>query len=205
MVIRWPGVIKPGTVKKELFAALDWLPTLVEIAGGPKGNDLKAQIEKGAVSQASSRPPWTASTRSPISPANRTCRRATISSTTREPRRPRFATRTGRCTTRWAQSGAAGWFNPLISYHFTLVQNIKRDPFEQMVVPGEGKSLNGRRRSTRCTEYRLHLQLELLPIGQQLWEQHLMTYQTFPPMQAPETYDLSGILREMQKAGHASD
>jgi arylsulfatase A-like enzyme len=34
MVIRWPGVIKPGTVKKEMFASLDWLPTLVNIAGG---------------------------------------------------------------------------------------------------------------------------------------------------------------------------
>src|SRR5262245_5994222 len=31
-----------------MFASLDWLPTLVEIAGGPKGNDLKGQIEKGA-------------------------------------------------------------------------------------------------------------------------------------------------------------
>ena len=46
-VVRWPGHIKPGTVKNQLFAALDWLPTLVEIAGGPKGNDLKKQIEAG--------------------------------------------------------------------------------------------------------------------------------------------------------------
>src|SRR5262249_44983797 len=46
-VIRWPGHIKPGTVFKEMFASLDWVPTLVEIAGGPKGNELKAQIEKG--------------------------------------------------------------------------------------------------------------------------------------------------------------
>src|SRR6478735_1531993 len=46
-VVRWPGHIKPGTVKNQLFAALDWVPTLVEIAGGPKGNDLKKQIEGG--------------------------------------------------------------------------------------------------------------------------------------------------------------
>ncbi len=37
LLIRWPGVIKPGTVKNEMFASLDWLPTLVEIAGGPEG------------------------------------------------------------------------------------------------------------------------------------------------------------------------
>ena len=47
LVVRWPGHIKPGTVKTQLFAALDWLPTLVEIAGGPKGDGLKTQIEAG--------------------------------------------------------------------------------------------------------------------------------------------------------------
>src|SRR6187399_3162921 len=46
-VIRWPGVVRPGTVKNEMFAALDWLPTLVEIAGGPKGDALKQRIEGG--------------------------------------------------------------------------------------------------------------------------------------------------------------
>src|SRR4029079_15682379 len=47
-VARWPGHIKPGIILDDIFASLDWLPTLVEIAGGPKGNELKAQIEKGA-------------------------------------------------------------------------------------------------------------------------------------------------------------
>ncbi|MGB7914577.1 MAG: sulfatase-like hydrolase/transferase, partial [Rhodomicrobium sp.] len=47
LVVRWPGHIKPGTIHNQLFAALDWLPTLVDIAGGPKGDDLKKQIEAG--------------------------------------------------------------------------------------------------------------------------------------------------------------
>ena len=34
-IIRWPGHIKPGTVLNEMFTALDWVPTFVEIAGGP--------------------------------------------------------------------------------------------------------------------------------------------------------------------------
>src|SRR3954464_165265 len=46
-VVRWPGHIKPGTVRNQLFAALDWLPTLVDIAGGAKGDALKNQIEAG--------------------------------------------------------------------------------------------------------------------------------------------------------------
>ena len=47
-VIRWPGHIKPGTVLNDIFSSLDWVPTFVEIAGGPKGDGLKKQIEKGS-------------------------------------------------------------------------------------------------------------------------------------------------------------
>jgi arylsulfatase A-like enzyme len=46
-VIRWPGHIKPGTVLDDIFASLDWLSTFVDIAGGPKGDGLKKQIEAG--------------------------------------------------------------------------------------------------------------------------------------------------------------
>ncbi len=47
LVVRWPGHIKPGTVKNQIFASLDWLPTFVDIAGGPTGDGLKKQIEAG--------------------------------------------------------------------------------------------------------------------------------------------------------------
>ena len=38
----------------------------------------------------------------------------------------------------------------------------------------------------------------MLPIGQQLWEEELLSYQKFPPLQAPETYNLTQILTEMR-------
>ena len=25
-LVRWPGVIRPGTIKNDIFASLDWLP-----------------------------------------------------------------------------------------------------------------------------------------------------------------------------------
>ena len=46
-VIRWPGHIKPGTIKSEIFASLDWLPTFVEIAGGPKGRRAEKADREG--------------------------------------------------------------------------------------------------------------------------------------------------------------
>ena len=41
------------------------------------------------------------------------------------------------------------------------------------------------------------------PIGQQLWLNELESYNTFPPLQAPETYNLSGILAEVKKANES--
>ena len=38
-----------------------------------------------------------------------------------------------------SQPGAEGWIMPLIPFHWTLVQNIKRDPFEQSVGRGSAK------------------------------------------------------------------
>ena len=35
MIVRWPGVIKPGTVVNEIFSQEDWLPTLLAAAGEP--------------------------------------------------------------------------------------------------------------------------------------------------------------------------
>ena len=85
LVIRWPGHIKPGTVKNEIFASLDWLPTFVDIAGGPKGNELK-QADRGRASiPASSRPRSTASTSVDYLKASRKSRRAIPSSTIQAP------------------------------------------------------------------------------------------------------------------------
>lgn len=43
-LIRWPGVIEPGTISNEIISHLDWLPTLVAIAGDP---DIKEKLLKG--------------------------------------------------------------------------------------------------------------------------------------------------------------
>ena len=43
-MIRWPGVIKPGTVSNEILSHLDWLPTLLAVAGEP---NIKEKLLKG--------------------------------------------------------------------------------------------------------------------------------------------------------------
>ena len=43
-LVRWPGVVKPGTVINDIFSGEDWLPTFLAGAGVP---DIKEKLMKG--------------------------------------------------------------------------------------------------------------------------------------------------------------
>jgi arylsulfatase A-like enzyme len=43
-LVRWPGVVKPGTVFNGIFAHNDWMPTFLAAAGDP---DVKKKLLKG--------------------------------------------------------------------------------------------------------------------------------------------------------------
>jgi arylsulfatase len=203
MLVRWPGHIRAGVWTNQMFAALDWLPTLVEIAGGPKGDDLKKQIEQGGYSGI------VKTTLDGINQAD------FLLGKTEKSSRDHFFFYSGATPSavrykNWkmyynmSQPGPAGWILPLIPFHFTLVQNIKRDPFEQAVGVDQktamsvGGSLGG---PVTAFQY----DWNMLPIGQQLWLKELESYNAFPPLQAPATYNLSAILDQMKRARHASE
>jgi len=197
-VIRWPGVIKPGTVKNQLFAALDWLPTFVDIAGGPKGDGLKKQIEAGQS------PGIVKTTLDGVD------QRDYLEGKSEKSARDYFFYYSGSTPSavrykNWkmyytmSQSGPGGWLMPLVSYHFTLVQNIKRDPFEQAVTL-DGKTALGVGGALASPSTAYLYDWNILPIGQQLWLKELESYNTFPPLQAAESYNLSGILAQVKKA-----
>jgi arylsulfatase len=202
-VVRWPGHIKPGTVHTQLFAALDWLPTLVEIAGGPKGNDLKKQIEAGKY------PGIVKTTLDGFNQldyltgkSEKSARDYFFYFSGPTPSAVRF--KNWKMYYNMAQSGAAGWVMPLIPYHFTLVQNIKRDPFEQFVT-NDGKSAMNWGGSLAAPSTAYIYDWNILPIGQMLWYNELMSYKTFPPMQTPASWNLDQILEQIKRANHASD
>jgi len=44
MLVRWPGVVKPGTIINDIFSQEDWMPTLLAAAGVP---DVVDQLQKG--------------------------------------------------------------------------------------------------------------------------------------------------------------
>jgi arylsulfatase A-like enzyme len=203
MVVRWPGHIKPGTVKNQLFAALDWVPTLVDIAGGQKGDGLKQQIEAGQY------PGIVKTTLDGVDQrdylegsSEKSARNVFFYFSGSTPSAVRY--KNWKMYYTMSQPGPAGWIMPLIPFHFTLVQNIKRDPFEQNVGIDQKSALSlGGALGSPSTAFLYDW--NLLPIGQQLWLEHLSSYEKFPPLQAPESYNLSQVLDQVKKGTHASD
>ena len=202
LVVRWPGHIKPGTIKNQIFASLDWLPTLVDTAGGAKGDELNKQIMAGKY-------PGIVKTmldgvnQIDYLKASRRSRRVTPSSTTRTRHRRRCGTRTGRCTTPCRPpTRPARWWRrrPMAGPWWTTSSAIRSRSRAGWTI--QNPSCNGGALAAPMTAYLYDW--NMLPLGQLLWEKELMSYKTFPPLQAPETYNLDGILAEMKKSGHPS-
>ena len=185
LVIRWPGVIKPNTIKNQMFASLDWLPTFVEIAGGAKGDNLNKQIQAGQ---------YPGIVKTMLDGVNQT---DYLTGKSEKSARDTFFYYTG------AQPSAVRYKNWKFYYtmvptanpadalvgaqtfHWSLVDNIKRDPFEMSTGETQG-TLFGMAGALAGPVTAYIYDWNLLPIGQQLWLKELETYSAFPPLQSPE-------------------
>jgi arylsulfatase A-like enzyme len=204
-VVRWPGVIKPGTVKNEMFSALDWVPTLVEIAGGPKGDGLKQRIESGQY------PGIVKTTLDGVNQveylsgkSDKSAREHFLYYSGKEPSAVRY--KNWKMYFAMVSDSPAGFVSGVLPYHWTQVVNIKRDPFETS-VGSQQKTLFGMGGAIASPSTAYVYDWNMLPIGQQLWLMHLETFVKFPPLQNPASYNLEQVMlqvREMKTAGHAS-
>jgi arylsulfatase len=202
MVVRWPGHIKPGTVKNQLFASLDWLPTFVDIAGGPKGNDLKKQLEVGKY------PGIVKTTLDGVNQrdylegkSDKSAREVFFYYSGTTPSAVRY--KNWKMYYTMTQESAVGWILPLTSFHFTLVNNIKRDPFEQAI--GENvKSAAWAQGALAAPMTAYIYDWNILPIGQLLWLKELESYKVFPPMQIAASYNLDQVIEQIKAAGSRS-
>jgi arylsulfatase A-like enzyme len=203
MVVRWPGHIKPGTVKSQLFASLDWVPTLVDIAGGPKSDGLKKQIEAGRY------PGIVKTTLDGVNQrdylegnSDKSARDVFFYYTGPKPSAVRYKN--------WKMYYTMVGTSPVAamagsqSYAWTMVDNIKRDPFEIAGGLDDVKTALqlGGALAAPVTSYLYDW--NMLPLGQLLWLKELETYKEFPPLQSPESYNLDQVVAEMKSAKTAS-
>ena len=78
------------------------------------------------------------------------------------------------------------------------MQNIKRDPFEQAVGEEQKSvlSVGGALASPRTA---FLYNWNMLPVGQQLWLEDLRSYEKFPPLQSPESYNLTQVMQQVKE------
>ena len=197
MMARWPGHIKPGTTNDQIFSMLDWLPTLVDIAGGPKGDGLKKEIEAGKYPGILKTTLDGFDQLAYLEGKGDSARDHLFYYSGTHPSAVRY--KNWKFYYAMAPSNATGGLMGVQTYHWTQVDNIKRDPFEiavgqdQLTLLGMGGAL-----AAPSTAY--IYDWNLLPIGQMLWMKELMTYKKFPALQTPSSYNLDQIITAMQEA-----
>jgi arylsulfatase len=196
LVVRWPGHIAPGTVKDQMFSALDWLPTLVDIAGGAKGDALKKQIEAGQYPGILKTTLDGVDQRDYLEGKADSARDTFFYYTGPRPSAVRYKnwkfyyTMVGTCPA----CGLTG----ATTYSWTQIANIMRDPFE-ISVGDDVKTLFGAAGALAAPSTAYVYDWNLLPIGQALWLKELESYIPFPPLQDPASYNLSSVIQEVKK------
>ena len=196
-VIRWPGQIKPGTVLDDIFASYDWLPTFVEIAGGAKGNDLNKQLMEG-------RYPGIVKTK--LQGVNQL---DYLTGKSEKSARDHFFYYGGPVPSavrykNWkiyfamASEAATGGLMGVHTFHWPLVNNIKRDPFEGS-VGFQPSSLMGQSGALAGPVTAYIYDWNIIPVGQALWLKELESYGPFPALQSPASYSLAQVLTEVKE------
>ena len=195
MVIRWPGVIRPGTVKNEMFASLDWLPTLVEIAGGPKGDGLKQRVEAGYPGLVKTTLDGVNQIDYLSGKSEKSARDHFLYYSGKEPSAVRY--KNWKMYFAMVSDAPSGFIAGVQPYHWTQVVNIKRDPFETS-IGSQYKTLFGMGGALASPSTAYVYDWNMLPIGQALWLKELETYINFPPLQDPASYNLEQVMQQVK-------
>ncbi len=185
-MIRWPGVIKPGTEINDVVSHEDWVPTLVAAAGEP---NVKAKLLTG------------------YEAAGKTFKvhldgydlRPLLDGSGATPRKEFFywtddGNLAGLRYDRWKlvflEQKAVGfkvWSQPLVPLRVPLIEDLRGDPFERAV--GE---------AVVYEDWLLNRAFLLVP-AQAFVAAHLQTYVAFPPRQKAGTFTLDQVLQKLQE------
>ena len=189
--IRWPGVIKSGTVSNETFSHTDMLPTLVAAAGEP---DIVGKLKKGHKA------------------GNKTFKvhidgfnlLPFLKGEVNENPRKGFlywsddgdlmALRVGNMKATFMEQRARGldvWREPLVPLRVPFLHNLRSDPFER-----------GNEDGTLFYQKWMADRAFLLVPAQAIVGEFLRTFEQFPPRQKPASFSINQAL---EKARHAHE
>jgi arylsulfatase len=186
--IRWPGVLKPGTVSNEMFSHTDMLPTLAAAAGDP---DVVEKLKKGYKS------------------GNKTFKvhidgynlLPFLKGEVKENPRKGFlywsddgdlmALRVGNWKVEFLQQRAHGfdvWREPMVALRAPNLYNLRTDPFERASEDA----------SVFYAKWMADRTFLLVP-AQAIVGEFLKTFQEFPPRQKPASFSIDQALEKARQ------
>jgi arylsulfatase len=182
--IRWPGVIKPGTVHNDIFAHEDMLPTLVSAAGDP---DVKEKLKKGMKV-------GDKQFKVHLDGYNIT---DALAGKSASPRREFFyfnddGSLVGLRYDQWKivfaeqrEHGMNVWEEPFVALRLPKLFNLRSDPFE--TADHEGMDYE---------RWRVEHLFVMVP-AQEYVGKFLSTFKEFPPSQKPGSFSIEGALEAL--------
>jgi len=188
-MVRWPGHIKPGTVSNEIVAHLDWLPTLLAIAGD---TDVKDKLLKGyKVGDTTYKVHLDGDNLVPY----------LTGQTQKSPRESFIYINddqqvTGLRYDNWklvfmeqrAQGTMRIWAEPFVSLRVPKIFNLRTDPYERADV-------------TSNTYYDYLLDHAFLFVPAQAYVgQFLMTFKDYPQRQKAASFNLDEVLEKLKES-----
>lgn len=183
-MVRWPGLVKPGTEINDVFSSEDWMQTLLAAVGE---TDLKAKLLKGA-----SFGPKTFKVH-----LDGYDQRELLKNGTGSARKEFFywtddGGLAGLRYDKWKLAfmeqrshGFDVWQDPMVTLRVPKLFDLKADPFERADKEGMGY---GRWRIDRI--------YSLVP-AQVYVKRFLQTMVEFPPRQKPGSFNLQGVLDKL--------
>lgn len=185
-MIRWPGVVKPGTEINDIVSHEDWVPTLVAAAGEPA---IKEKLLAG----------YQASGKNFKVHLDGYDQRNLLAGTGPSERKEFFywtddGNLAGLRYDRWKllfleqrAEGLDVWQDPLVPLRLPKLIDLRADPFE--IAQHE---------AGEYAKWRVERAFLLVP-AQAFVGQHLATYQQFPPRQKPGSFALDQVLQKLQE------
>lgn len=189
-VVRWPGVVQPGSVSNEIVHHMDWLPTFVEIAGNPQ---VKQQLLDGQVRAIDRKYKVHLDGYSLVPYLSGKQKQG--------PRKEIFyfsddgdltALRYQDWKLIFMEQRVPGtlkvWSEPFIPLRIPLIFNLRRDPLEQANIT-----------SNTYYDWLLDRAYLLVP-AQQYVGQFLATFQDYPPRQKAASFSLDQVMEQLSEA-----
>ena len=188
-MVRWPGVIKPGTVSNEIISHLDWLPTFIAAAGE---GEIKEKLLRGH--QAGRKTFKVHLDGYNFLPH--------LSGAAKAPRVEYFyfsddgdlmAMRYDNWKVTFMEQRMPGtlriWQEPLVSLRFPKLFNLRTDPYERADIT-----------SNTYWDWVLDHVFLFLP-AQGIVADFLKTFGEFPPRQKAASFTIDQVLEKLQRQG----